>query len=74
MSRSRTDREARFCDLPCDPHLMSEHREWAVRNRDRIASEWHALPAHPIGPAHVPAAREEMGEERWAELNAEWRS
>ncbi len=52
---------------------LRAHRGWAARNRDRITAEWNCLPDTPRTIAdHVAAAREAAGEERWAQLNAEW--
>lgn len=50
--------------------MMRSQRKFAARNRARINAEWDALNDNPMTiSAHISAARAEMGEARWKELN-----
>lgn len=52
---------------------MKHQRAFAAENRERIDAEWDALPSPLLrAEQHIASARGGMGEERWAELQAEW--
>lgn len=52
---------------------MRDVRRWQAENRERIDAEWEAMTSPPRTIAgHLAHAREQMGEERWNQLQAEW--